>query len=56
MKLGDLYSNGTGKTFRITGMELKDQDPWVMYVNTNTSESYSCRQEAFLSRFSALPV
>jgi hypothetical protein len=56
MKLGDLYSGGNGKVFRITGLELKDQDPWVMYVNTNTNESYSCRQEAFLLRFSALPV
>ena len=56
MKLGDLYNAGSGKVFRITGLELKDNDPWVMYVNTQTNESYSCRQEAFLSRFSALPA
>ena len=54
MNLNDLYSGGN-KTFQITGLELKDGDPWVTYINTQTKESYSCRQEAFLSRFSSLP-
>ena len=53
MKLSDLYNAGSGKVFRITGLELRDNDPWVLYINIQTSESYSCRQEAFLSRFSA---
>jgi hypothetical protein len=54
MKLNELYRGGD-KTFQITGLELKDEDPWVTYINTQTKESYSCRQEAFLSRFSPLP-
>ena len=54
MKLGDLYSTPTGLLFKVTGLELRDNDPWVLYENTQTLESYSCRQEAFLSRFSAL--
>jgi hypothetical protein len=54
MKLNELYGS-LGKTFLVTGLELKDGDPWVTYINTQTNESYSCRQEAFLLRFSLLP-
>jgi hypothetical protein len=54
MNLNELYRGGNN-TFQITGLELKDNDPWVAYINTQTKESYSCRQEAFLSRFSLLP-
>jgi hypothetical protein len=54
MKLNEIYGS-IGKTFLVTGLELKDGDPWVTYINTQTNESYSCRQEAFLSRFSLLP-
>lgn len=54
MKLDDLFTNGMNKTFRVIGIELKGTDPWVSYINTHTQESYTCRQEAFLSRFSAL--
>ena len=54
MNLNDLYRGGD-KTFQIIGLELKDNDPWVAYINIQTKESYSCRQEAFLSRFSLLP-
>jgi hypothetical protein len=55
MKLLDLFSDGKSKTFQVVGLELKDSDPWVSYINTQTNESYSCRQEAFLLRFSLLP-
>ena len=54
MVLNELY-RGDNKTFQVTVLELKDGDPWVSYINTQTKESYSCRQEAFLSRFSLLP-
>jgi hypothetical protein len=54
MELKQLYRGGD-KTFQVTGLELKDGDLWVAYINTQTKESYSCRQEAFLSRFSLLP-
>jgi hypothetical protein len=54
MKLGDLFSTASGLLFKVTGIELRDNDPWVLYENTQTLESYSCRQEAFLSRFFAL--
>lgn len=54
MKLNELYGS-PDNTFQVTGIELKDGDPWVTYINIKTNESYSCRQEAFLSRFSLLP-
>jgi hypothetical protein len=54
MELKSLY-RGTDHTFQVTGLELKDGDPWVTYINTQTLQEYSCRQEAFLSRFSLLP-
>jgi hypothetical protein len=55
MKLNDIYSDGTSKVFVITGLELKDNDPWVSYTNKQTQQAYTCRQEAFLSRFVLLP-
>lgn len=55
MKLNELYSDGRGKVFIITGTSLKDNDPWVAYKNTQTEQEYTCRQEAFSSRFSPLP-
>jgi hypothetical protein len=54
MKLNELYRGGD-KTFQVTVLELKDGNPWVTYINTQTLQEYSCRQEAFLSRFSLLP-
>jgi hypothetical protein len=55
MKLNDIYSDGNGKMFTITGLELRDNDPWVSYINQRTQQVYTCRQEAFLSRFVPLP-
>jgi len=54
MELNELYAS-IGKTFQITRLEIKDGDPWVIYINTQTQQEYSCRQEAFLARFSLLP-
>jgi len=56
MKLDDLFTDGRGQHFSITGIILKDTDPWVTYINTQTKQEYSCRQEAFLLRFSPLPA
>lgn len=55
MKLGDLYRAHDTAEFKIIALEIKENDPWVTYINTQTEQEYSCRQEAFLSRFSPLP-
>ncbi len=57
MKLNDLYSTHNGEVFKIKAVYNKNDeyDPWVEYFNVKTLQEYSCRQEAFLSRFSQLP-
>ena len=55
MKLNEIYTDGNGKMFTITGLDLKDNDPWVSYTNSKTQQAYSCRQEEFLLRFVSLP-
>jgi hypothetical protein len=55
MKLNDIYTDGKGNNFIINGLELRGNDPWVSYTNLKTQQVYSCRQEAFLSRFVPLP-
>ena len=55
MKLNDLYTDNKGKVFQITSVELKGTDPWVGYTNKENLQEYTCRQEAFLARFSILP-
>lgn len=57
MKLNDLYSGSDGKVFRVTAIfnPNEENDPWVEYSNTQTGQKFSCRQEAFLSRFVSLP-
>ncbi len=55
MKLNEIYRGVNEQVFQVTGLELKDNDPWVSYINTQTQQAYSCRQEAFLARFSLLP-
>jgi hypothetical protein len=55
MKLNDIYTDGKGNNFIIHGLELKENDSWVSYINSKTQQVYSCRQEAFLSRFVPLP-
>jgi len=55
MKLNEIFTDGNGNSFTIIGIELKENDPWVSYTNSKTQQVYSCRQEAFLSRFVPLP-
>lgn len=57
MKLNELYCGNDRVTFRIKGIYTKgdENDPWVDYVNIKTLQEYSCRQEAFLARFTLLP-
>lgn len=52
--IGARYS-ALERTFEITGLPLVEGDQWVEYYNENTKQTYSCRLEAFLARFSMLP-
>jgi hypothetical protein len=53
----NLYGSTDGKKFDViaTYCPNEEGDPWVKYVNIDTKEEYTCRKEAFESRFSKLP-
>ena len=49
------YSGHDGLVFETVDTFLEDNDPWIKYKNQQTQQEYTCRQEAFLARFSPLP-
>ena len=57
MKQGDHYTASNNHQFEILALWCPNEeaDTWVRYRNTQTLQEYTCRQEAFLSRFSPLP-
>jgi hypothetical protein len=57
MKVAKYYTDSHGKRFEVLAVWSPNEEPdtWVRYVNTGTGNDYTCRLEAFLSRFSALP-
>lgn len=54
-KINETWLSNEFREFLITGLKLVDGDPWVEYKNASTGQMYSCRQEAFLARFSLKP-
>ena len=55
MKPSELYASTDRKVFKVLELYTHNQDPWVRYTNTLTLKEYTCRQEAFLARFSLQP-
>jgi len=53
----DLYRSTDGTTFELmnTYCPNEEGDPWVTYQNVDTKQEYTCRKEAFLSRFTPTP-
>ncbi len=53
----NLYGTPDGKKFDLiaTYCPNEESDPWVKYLNVDTRQEYTCRKEAFESRFSKLP-
>lgn len=54
-QLNEVWLSNEFNEFLITGVKLVDNDPWVEYRKVSTGQEYSCRQEAFLARFSLKP-
>jgi len=57
-KQRELYASYQGpkhQVFEIIEHYSVAEDPWVRYRNTQTQQEYTCRQAAFLQRFSQLP-
>lgn len=53
----NLYGTTDGAKFDLiaTWCPNEENDPWVKYVNVETQQEYTCRKEAFESRFFKLP-
>jgi len=56
MKQGDLYTTADSKVFVVEAIwnPNEETDPWVRYRSHEDMKEYTCRVEAFLSRFSPL--
>jgi len=57
MKLAKFYTDVHGKIFEVLAVWSPNEEPdtWVRYANTATGDDYTCRLEAFLSRFFEMP-
>jgi hypothetical protein len=56
-KIARHYTSGKGESFEVLAVwnPNEENDPWVRYRNTDLDKEYTCRLEAFLSRFSPRP-
>lgn len=50
--IGQLWTTADAKQFKITDLTCQEDDAWVAYTNSQTGQEYTCRLEAFRSRFS----
>jgi hypothetical protein len=50
------WTDGKGTIFLLKAIYSpnEEQDPWAEYINIKTTQSYTCRLEAFEHRFSLL--
>lgn len=53
----DLFGDAQGNVFKVLSLYCpnEDNDSWIEYEKEATGQKYSCRLEAFLARFRALP-
>jgi hypothetical protein len=57
MNLARFYSSPEGRRFEVVAVWSPNEEPdtWVRYINAATGDDYTCRLEAFLSRFTETP-
>lgn len=50
------FAGSDRQTFKVTAIynPNEENDPWVSYYNEQTLQEYTCRQEAFLARFTPI--
>ena len=58
MKVAQYYTDSHGKRFEVISVWTPDDESSTMvrYVNNATGDDYTCRLEAFLSRFFETPA
>jgi hypothetical protein len=51
------YTDGHGNEFTVLSLYAPNEEPdtWVRYQNVLTEQEYTCRLEAFHTRFTVLP-
>jgi hypothetical protein len=56
-QLSRLWAGATGQEFELLAVwnPNEEQDPWVRYRDQQELREFTCRLEAFLSRFSPRP-
>lgn len=56
-KIARQYTSSAGETFEVLAVwnPNEENDPWIRYRNPDLDREYTCRLEAFLSRFSPRP-
>jgi hypothetical protein len=57
MKVAKYYMSADGKRFEVLSVWSPNEEPdtMVRYINRATGDDYTCRLEAFLSRFTETP-
>ena len=50
---GDQYISTNSEMFEVTNIFMMngEVEPWVEYMNTKSKQQYTCKQGAFLARF-----
>jgi len=56
-KIARHYTGSKGEIFEVLAVwnPTEENDPWVRYRSPDLDKEYTCRLEAFLSRFSPRP-
>lgn len=53
IKIGSRWSS-IDRTFKVIGLEQRDGEDWVFFVNENTKDEFSCLVGAFIARYSQI--
>jgi hypothetical protein len=56
-KIAKHYTDHKGSSYEVLAIwnPNEENDPWVRYRNPELDKEYTCRLEAFLSRFDPIP-
>jgi len=57
-KTGQVYRGTNSEEFEVVALYTPNEEPdtWITYVSRRTQVEYSCRLEAFVSRFTQVEV
>jgi len=53
IKIGSRWSS-VDRTFKVVGLEQRNNEEWVSFVNEKTKDEFSCLVGAFVARYSPI--